>query len=140
MKEIESHSGLLVEYAPDVYCFSHLTFHEFFTALYYYDTKDYAELFNKTMLEPRYMEVFLMCIEKVYNADRYIMQLISHVTNECVEKEEYDQYMHALVQNVLLGSATINHKLRAVLGELAIRLEQLEIDDQSITNVPKPDS
>ena len=73
LKEIESHSGLLIEYSPGVYCFSHLTFHEFFTALYYHDTKEYAELFNKVIREPRYLEVFLMCIEKVYNSDPFVI-------------------------------------------------------------------
>jgi hypothetical protein len=42
LKEVESHNGMIMQHAISVYCFSHLTFHEFFVSLYYYDTKNYA--------------------------------------------------------------------------------------------------
>jgi predicted NACHT family NTPase len=139
LKEIESQSGLLIEYAPGVYCFSHLTFHEFFAALYYHDTKDYAELFNKTMTNPRYMEVFLMCIEKAYGADNFIAQLISHMTNVYLQKRCYNEYMHTLIRHILGCDVVMSHKLRAVLKEIDIKLEKLDIDDQTILSIEGAD-
>lgn len=132
LKEIESHSGLLVEYATSVYCFSHLTFHEFFTALHYHESKDYAELFNKTVSEARYMEVFLMCIEKLYNADELMMQLISHVKNGVLKHNIYSEYLQTLIQNVLACNVIMNRKLRAVLEEIDIELDQLDAGDTSV--------
>jgi predicted NACHT family NTPase len=132
IKEVESHNGLFVEYVSGVYCFSHLTFHEYFTALYYHDTKELADLFNKTVAEPRYIEVFVMCLEKLYNADKLIMQLISHVHNVCLQPGRYDEYLHVLIIWVLHRSAVMNRKLRLVLKEMDIKMEQLDIDDESV--------
>jgi energy-coupling factor transporter ATP-binding protein EcfA2 len=132
IKEIESHSGLFVEYTPGVYCFSHLTFHEFFTALYFHDTKEYADLFNKVVREPKYMEVFLMCIEKVYNADQLVMPIISHVVNSCISSRIYNEYFYVLIAHILQCDVIMNQKLRTALNELLIKLEQLDIDDQSL--------
>jgi len=139
LREIESHNGLLIEYAPEVYRFSHLTFHEFFTALYYHDTKEYPELFHKAVREPRYMEVFLMCVEKMYNADQMMMNLISYIKNQCFTKTAdnpiYHRYEHSLVNSVLHCDIAMNHKLRAVLEEMNIRLEQMSINDQSVSYI-----
>jgi len=128
LKEIESHNGLLLEFAPNVYCFSHLTFHEYLTALYYHDTKQYAELFHKTVTDPKYMEVFLMCIEKMYKADELIMPLLSHIQNVYIKKDSYSEYIHGLVANVLSCKVFMDHRLRAILKELELKLEQLELE------------
>jgi predicted NACHT family NTPase len=130
LKEIESHTGLLVEFMPDVYCFSHLTFHEFFTCLYYHDTKEYSNLFHKAITESKYMEIFLMCLEKMYNADAVIMQFISHVANVS-DTEEASEYLYLLLNKVLQCNVVMNRKLRVVLRELKVRLDMSDIDDDS---------
>ena len=42
----ESHHGLLVERATDIYSFSHLTFHEYFTAKYISDHRIETKLID----------------------------------------------------------------------------------------------
>ena len=119
LREIESHNGLLIEYSPGIYCFSHLTFHEFFAALYYQDTKEYDELFQKTISEPRYLEVFLMCIERLYSADTLVMQIVSRINNVCLATRFYDEYLHTLVRSILHCDVVMSPKLRYVLQDIA---------------------
>ena len=120
LKEIESHNGLLTEHAISIYCFSHLTFHEFFVSLYYYDTKEFADLFQKTVKTGRYNEIFLMALEKAYNADSFVMPLISHASNEIESVGTLNGSMLQLLAGVLASNASINPKLKQAMRELLI--------------------
>jgi predicted NACHT family NTPase len=128
VKELESHNGLFVEYMPAVYCFSHLTFHEFFVALYYCETNDVRKLVDLALTNERYVEVFLMCMEKLYTADPHVMHVISHVRNECLSVEKFDEYLAFLVDALRYSSANMNPKLRLVLSEISARLEVMSIE------------
>lgn len=62
LKAIEAHHGLLVERAARIYSFSHLTFHEYFTARYIIEHPS-EEIINETMIhatDPRWHEILLL--------------------------------------------------------------------------------
>jgi hypothetical protein len=58
------------------------------------------------------MKVFLMCVEKLYNANGLVMQLIIHITNKYLMQKAYNEYLHNLVLNVLGGNVVMCPKLR----------------------------
>jgi predicted NACHT family NTPase len=71
--ELEAHHGLIVEQYRDMFSFSHLSFHEYFTACSYVGCDDVTKLIGIVVEQPRYREVFLMAIEMVYDANRIIL-------------------------------------------------------------------
>ncbi|WP_439566481.1 NACHT domain-containing protein, partial [Gloeocapsopsis crepidinum] len=80
LKSIEAQHGLLVERARGIYSFSHLTFHEYFTARTIVDNSDVQAL-NRSLqqlvshvTEKRWREVFLFSVSMLQNAD-YLLQL-----------------------------------------------------------------
>lgn len=81
LKSIESHHGLLTERATGIYSFSHLTFHEYFTAKHILETSNPAaqeELLNqlvKHITDKPWREVFLLVVEQLEPAD-YLLQLM----------------------------------------------------------------
>ncbi|MBD2098824.1 NACHT domain-containing NTPase [Trichocoleus sp. FACHB-591] len=84
LKSIESQHGLLVERARGIYSFSHLTFHEYFTAREIVFNNVYQNLIVH-VTERRWREVFLLATGMMRKADdwlqmmkRNIDQLINH--------------------------------------------------------------
>lgn len=81
LKSIEAQHGLLTERATDIYSFSHLTFHEYFTAKNILDTTDPTaqETALKRLVthvaEKRWREVFLIVAERMDNAE-YLLRLM----------------------------------------------------------------
>src|SRR5919199_5387130 len=59
LKSIEVQHGLLIERAPEIYSFSHLTFQEYFTAKWFCDRADWYGL-SKHVREKRWREVFIL--------------------------------------------------------------------------------
>ncbi len=58
---IESHHGLLVERARHIYSFSHLTFHEYLTALWIVEhPQNLDSIIERHMREQRWREVFFI--------------------------------------------------------------------------------
>ena len=80
LKEIESHHGLIVERAKDIFSFSHLTIHEYFTALYILEnvSKDSLNiLVDNMVLDVRWREVMLMCSSSQSDA-AYLLIKFAH--------------------------------------------------------------
>ncbi len=81
LKSIEAQHGLLVERARGIYSFSHLTFHEYFTAREIVASPDpqALEMALKQLVsritEKRWREVFLLTVGMLRNAD-YVLQLM----------------------------------------------------------------
>ena len=96
LKSIESQHGLLVERARGIYSFSHLTFHEYFTAREIIAISDPQAL--ETALkqlvsrinEKRWREVFLLTVGMLRNAD-YLLQLMKQHIDDLVAQDEHLQ-------------------------------------------------
>lgn len=57
---IEIQQGLLIQRAPDIYSFSHLTIQEYLTANYFFSPTRTYELVNNYLFDSRWREVFLL--------------------------------------------------------------------------------
>ncbi|NEP03931.1 MAG: hypothetical protein F6K25_10770 [Okeania sp. SIO2G4] len=77
LRSIESQHGLLVERAKSVYSFSHLTFHEYFTAREFIIGKNSSEEALKSLVshltDYRWKEVFLLAVGMSSNADGLLL-------------------------------------------------------------------
>jgi predicted NACHT family NTPase len=93
LKSIESQHGLLTERAIDIYSFSHLTFHEYFTAKNILDIFDpdvqKGALYRLTghITEKRWREVFLLVVERMGNAD-YLLTVMLQKINSILSKDK----------------------------------------------------
>jgi predicted NACHT family NTPase len=66
MQTFETETGLLIERSAGYWSFSHLTFHEYFTARKVVESND-SEIrhrLNKYILEQRWHEVFILIAER----------------------------------------------------------------------------
>mgnify|MGYP000560205717 CR=1 FL=1 len=114
LKELESHHGLLQERSLGIYCFSHLTFHEFFTALSYQEEGNLPELFHLALKHQRYREVFLMVVERIYSPDQIVMSLVSRAKTEFIDNYIYDETCSYLLEMILAAHIPLSKKVRAV--------------------------
>lgn len=66
LKAFETETGLLIERSAGYWSFSHLTFHEYFTALKVSESNDLEikQRLNRYILEKRWHEVFLLIAER----------------------------------------------------------------------------
>ncbi|NET56261.1 MAG: NACHT domain-containing protein [Symploca sp. SIO2E6] len=89
LRAIESQNGLVVEQAKDIYSFSHLTFQEYFTAWYIFESQE-PDLLRNTiqqhLTDCHWREVFLMIAERLPKADEFLKLLFSHA-NDLVKSE-----------------------------------------------------
>ncbi|MEH1780262.1 MAG: NACHT domain-containing NTPase [Nostoc sp.] len=72
LKSIEAQHGLLMERAKGIYSFSHLTFHEFFTArkiTLNHNSQQVFQQLNSHITDKRWREVFLLTVEILTDAD-----------------------------------------------------------------------
>lgn len=81
LKSLEAQHGLLVERAWKIYSFSHLTFHEYFTAKYIADNSTNGTLQGlATHIEDdRWREVLLLTTSLLDNADSFFEILIKNI-------------------------------------------------------------
>jgi predicted NACHT family NTPase len=78
LKSIEAQHGLLVERARGIYSFSHLTFHEYFTAreiVYSSNQETLLKILASHMSETRWREVLLLTLGMLKSADN-LLQLM----------------------------------------------------------------
>jgi len=91
LKSIEAQHGLFVERARSIYSFSHLTFHEYFSARKVVNsTSTNPEALQALAIhitEKRWREVFLLTVGMLENADA-LLQLMKHIINALLEKDE----------------------------------------------------
>ena len=109
LKSIEAQHGLLVERANGIYSFSHLTFHEYFTAYKIVDTSEPKKLeeglkrLASHITENRWLEVFLLSLEKLKNAS-YLMILIKEEIDSIVV---HDKKLQQILEQIKLSSEKI---------------------------------
>lgn len=94
LKAIEAQHGLLVERARGIYSFSHLTFHEYFTARAIASECDgpsdrLQDLVDK-VADKRWHEVFLFSVSMLRNAD-YLLRVMKHHIDQIVAADDHVQ-------------------------------------------------
>lgn len=99
LKSIEAQHGLLVERAREIYSFSHLTFHEYFTARAIVDNHNPQALdqalqqLARHTTEKRWREVFLFSVSMLRNTD-YLLQLMKqHIDQLLVADEQLQAFL-----------------------------------------------
>ncbi|BAZ53485.1 hypothetical protein NIES4103_61630 [Nostoc sp. NIES-4103] len=96
LRSIEHHHGLVVARAKGIYSFSHLTFHEYFTAREIVFVKQLSEealqgLVNR-MVEKRWREVFFLSVGMSPSADRLLL-LMKQKVDSILADDEYLQHL-----------------------------------------------
>ncbi|MBW4444550.1 MAG: NACHT domain-containing NTPase [Plectolyngbya sp. WJT66-NPBG17] len=93
LESIEAQHGLLTERATDIYSFSHLTFHEYFTAKNILDITDpnaqeiaLGQLVDH-LTENRWREVLLLVTERMDSAD-YLLTLMKQRIDQLLAQDE----------------------------------------------------
>lgn len=84
---IEAQHGLLVERAKGVYSFSHLTFHEYFTAREINIRKAFEELVNN-LSDPYWREVFLLLAEMAQPDASLLFKIMKEKIDKILDNNE----------------------------------------------------
>lgn len=93
LKSIEAQHGLLAEPATGIYSFSHLIFHEYFTAKNILDISHPAaqekalEKLIEHISDKAWREVFLIVVERLDSAD-YLLQMMKQKIDSLVDDEK----------------------------------------------------
>lgn len=80
LKSIEAQHGLLVERARGIYSFSHLTFHEYFTARHILISSATSNLIEN-ITKVKWREVFFLVVEMLPNADDFFRKMKQYTDN-----------------------------------------------------------
>ncbi|KEI71424.1 NACHT domain-containing protein [Endozoicomonas elysicola] len=123
--DYESNMGILVETDVNLYTFSHLTFHEYFTALHYLELRNENQIIDKALGGHKYKEVLLLIMEKTLDADRLGLILIGRIKSEVISTGLSNSYVEGLIQDVLRSSVLFDKRVRAALHEVYSELMSL---------------
>jgi predicted NACHT family NTPase len=93
LKSIEAQHGLLVERARGIYSFSHLTFHEYFTARRTEKREDLYPALISHLTEKRWREVFLLTVGMVEKADTLLLSMKLHIDGMLATDEIIQQLL-----------------------------------------------
>lgn len=115
LTELESHNGLFIERAAGLYSFSHLTFQEFFTSLAYHDDNSHEKLLGLALSEPRYLEVFLLAMEKMYSPDSTCLKVAAYIKGNVIDEHQTSDYYSNLLSAILEADISLDPKVRALL-------------------------
>jgi predicted NACHT family NTPase len=97
LKSIEAQHGLLVERAKGIYSFSHLTFHEYFTArefvLVQQSSDDALQSLVSHFTEKRWREVCLLAVEMSPHAERLLLFIKKNIDMLVNKYEKFQQFL-----------------------------------------------
>jgi predicted NACHT family NTPase len=123
LKSIEAQHGLLVERAWKVYSFSHLTFHEFFTAraiaLSPHPQQAFEQLAQQ-LTERRWREVFLLTVGSLRSADD-LLRLMKNRVDQILAGDQK-------LQDFLIWVEQKSSSVTAIYRPAAIRAFYLDLD------------
>ena len=94
LKSIEAQHGLFVERARDIYSFSHLTFHEYFTARGLYTTYDGLKNLVNHITEIRWREVFILVVGMLQDADIFLLLMKEKIDNLLASDEKLQKFLN----------------------------------------------
>ncbi|GAB4186171.1 MAG: hypothetical protein Fur006_25280 [Coleofasciculaceae cyanobacterium] len=131
LKSIETQHGLLVERAKSIYSFSHLTFHEYFTARKIvsscnpYQPEDEAlqELVSH-LSEKRWREVFLLTVEMLLSANCLLRMMKDRVDGLLAGDETLQQFLCWIDKK----SKSVSASLEGAYKPVVIRAFYLDFD------------
>ncbi|MGB3638513.1 MAG: NACHT domain-containing NTPase [Rivularia sp. (in: cyanobacteria)] len=141
LKSIEAQHGLFVERAREIYSFSHLTFHEYFTARNIVNSCNPNTLDDKALqnlashiTEFRWQEVFLMTVEMLPSADCLLLLMKKQVDRLVAEDDKLQSFLVWLNDKSCSVKSCLNFTpVRALYFDLAISI------NAAITNrTPNP--
>ncbi|MEH1945108.1 MAG: NACHT domain-containing NTPase [Nostoc sp.] len=97
LDSIEHHHGLVVARAKGIYSFSHLTFHEYFTAREFVVVRQSSEEALQNLVshitEKRWREVLLLAVGMSPNADRVLLLMKDKVDSLLATDEKLQQFL-----------------------------------------------
>ena len=137
LKSIEAQHGLFVERARGIYSFSHLTFHEYFTARkivtscnpYAADDPTLQGLVSH-ITEKRWREVFFLTVGMLDNADALLKLMKARIDGMLVRNEGLQEFLEWLAQKAhLLNFSYSKSAIRTLYFSLIIgEPAQLDLD------------
>lgn len=99
-KSIEAQHGLFVERAKSIYSFSHLTFHEYFTARKIVTSANPDAIDDKTLQglanhinEKRWREVFLLTVGMLESADSLLQLMKQRIDELVITDDKLQQFL-----------------------------------------------
>ena len=94
LNSIAAQHGLLVERARGVYSFSHLTFHEYFTARHFKEKSDgdFDNLLSH-MTESRWREVFLLTVGMLDNAELLLQGMKQQIDSILAQDRKLQEFL-----------------------------------------------
>lgn len=97
LHSIEYHHGLVVARAKGIYSFSHLTFHEYFTAREFVVVKQSSEPALQSLVshitEKSWREVFLLAVGMSPNADRLLLLMKEKIDEIAASDRKLHQFL-----------------------------------------------
>ncbi|MEH2211841.1 NACHT domain-containing NTPase [Nostoc sp.] len=97
LRSIEHHHGLVVARAKGIYSFSHLTFHEYFTAREFVVVRQSSEEVLQNLVsyitEKRWREVFLLAVGMSPSADRLLLLMKEKIDFIVVDDQRLQEFL-----------------------------------------------
>jgi hypothetical protein len=118
LEAIEIQQGLLVERAPDVYSFSHLTIQEYLTAEFFHRPAKLRELVENHLFDEKWREVFLLSAGMTGADD-----LLHCMFNECQRVLQQNE----IALRCLRWMLNITPSTGATMNDAAMRIYMLSV-------------
>jgi predicted NACHT family NTPase len=145
LRSIEHHHGLVVARAKGIYSFSHLTFHEYFTAREFVVVRQSSEEALQNLVshitEKRWREVFLLAVGMSPNADRLLLLMKNKIDAFLVLDQSLQEFLLWIKEKSL--SVEIPYKVPAVrafyfgLSPYLKRSQNLDFDLEMCQNLDR---
>jgi len=103
LREIASHHAIFLERSAGHWSFLHLTFQEFFTALYYVQERKEATLASRYFTNPRWREVILMTASLLPDASKLGRSMLKQLQKDATYVK-YRDYLALLVRFLCGGT------------------------------------
>jgi hypothetical protein len=120
LQEMLHHHGLLVERAPGVFSFSHLTFQEFFVARYLVTTNTMSVL-PDYVASPRWQEVITLSANMLPDASELVLAILERIDTtkmRGIAKRGDLGYEGVLLRSLCLSEAVLSQSVRSPLHRL----------------------